>query len=122
MKEILKGRPVDGIFHRIPLFSADLADNLKDGSVKSVMGIQEITGPKTVMLTDGTVLEDIDAIIFCSGYDYPNLARHGNHGHANSSFDASGPSEQHYSSKYQCLYVLTSSTWVQASTCLELVS
>lgn len=70
IKEILKGRSVDGVLHRVPLFSEDLADNLKSGSVKSVMGIEEITGPKTVVLTDGTVLEDIDAIIFCSGYGY----------------------------------------------------
>ncbi|RGP71422.1 hypothetical protein FLONG3_7132 [Fusarium longipes] len=70
IKDVLKDRPVDGVFHRVPLFSEDLADNLKSGSVKSVRGIQEITGPKTVVLTDGTILEDIDAIIFCSGYGY----------------------------------------------------
>ncbi|RSL89192.1 hypothetical protein CEP51_001371 [Fusarium floridanum] len=63
-------RPIDGILHRIPIFSDDLADNLRDGRVKSVLGIQEVTGPKSVTLTDGTVLDDLDAIIFCSGYHY----------------------------------------------------
>ncbi|KAF5677928.1 monooxygenase [Fusarium heterosporum] len=70
MKELLKARPVDGFPHRIPAFSDDLADNIKSGSVKSVFGIKEVTGPKTLTLTDGTVLEDIDAVVFCSGYDY----------------------------------------------------
>lgn len=63
-------RPIDGILHRVPIFSDDLADNLRDGRVKSVLGIQEVTGPKSVTLTDGTVLDDLDAIVFCSGYHY----------------------------------------------------
>ncbi|KAI6772168.1 hypothetical protein HG530_003126 [Fusarium avenaceum] len=70
LKEILKARPVDGFPYRIPLFSDDFADNIKNGNIKSVFGIKEITGPKTIALTDGTVLEDIDAVVFCSGYDY----------------------------------------------------
>ncbi|EQB49312.1 hypothetical protein CGLO_11345 [Colletotrichum gloeosporioides Cg-14] len=60
-------RKLDGVEHRIPTFSNDLADNLRDGSVKAVTGVQEITGPKSVTLTDGTVLDDIDAIVVCSG-------------------------------------------------------
>ncbi|KAK2739837.1 dimethylaniline monooxygenase 2 [Colletotrichum kahawae] len=63
-------RKLDGVEHRIPSFSNDLADNLRDGSVKAVTGVKEITGPKSVTLTDGTVLDDIDAIIVCSGYHY----------------------------------------------------
>ncbi|KAH7008341.1 flavin-binding monooxygenase-like-domain-containing protein [Ilyonectria destructans] len=63
-------RQTDGILHRIPFFSDDLADNLRDGNIETVVGIEEITGPKSVALTDGRVLEDIDAIIFCSGYFY----------------------------------------------------
>lgn len=70
LKEVFGTRPVDGVLHRVPLFSEHLADNLKDGTVKSVQGIKEVTGPKTITLTDGTVLEDVDAIIFCSGYGY----------------------------------------------------
>lgn len=63
-------RKLDGVEHRIPTFSNDLADNLRDGSVKAVTGVKEITGPKSVTLTDGTVLDDIDAIVVCSGYHY----------------------------------------------------
>ncbi|KAF4970636.1 hypothetical protein FSARC_2417 [Fusarium sarcochroum] len=70
LKELFGGRPVDGVLHRVPLFSEDLANNLANGSVKSVLGIQEVTGPKSLILTDGTVLDDIDAIVFCSGYGY----------------------------------------------------
>ena len=38
--------------------------------MEAVTGIQEVSGPRSVTLTDGKGLEDIDAIIFCSGYEY----------------------------------------------------
>ncbi|KAL0932684.1 dimethylaniline monooxygenase 2 [Colletotrichum truncatum] len=63
-------RILDGVEHRVPLFSDDLADNLREGTTKAVAGISEIVGPKSVKLADDTVLEDIDAIIVCSGYHY----------------------------------------------------
>ncbi|KAH7165957.1 flavin-binding monooxygenase-like-domain-containing protein [Dactylonectria macrodidyma] len=63
-------RKMDGFPHRVPAFSDDLADNLRDGHIETVLGIEEVTGPRSVTLTDGRVLEDIDAIIFCSGYFY----------------------------------------------------
>ncbi|KAH6648794.1 flavin-binding monooxygenase-like-domain-containing protein [Truncatella angustata] len=62
--------PTAPMLHRVPIFSDDLAQNLRDGSVKSVVGVHEINGPRTVMLTDGSVLSDIDAIVICSGYHY----------------------------------------------------
>ena len=70
-------RPADSLLHRIPIFSDDLADNLRDDRVHAVRGIKEITGPKSVELTDGTVLEDLDAIVFCSGYLYAFSLVHG---------------------------------------------
>ncbi|KAM0546701.1 hypothetical protein ACHAPJ_010738 [Fusarium lateritium] len=70
LKKLLESRPVDGVLHRVPLFSEDFADNLQNGNVTSVLGIREVTGPKSLVLTDGTVLDDIDALIFCSGYGY----------------------------------------------------
>ncbi|KAF4344500.1 monooxygenase [Fusarium beomiforme] len=70
LKKVFGPRPVDGVLHRVPVFSEHLAENLKDGTVKSVHGIKEVIGPKTIILTDGTVLEHVDAIIFCSGYSY----------------------------------------------------
>ncbi|KAH8889101.1 FAD/NAD(P)-binding domain-containing protein [Thozetella sp. PMI_491] len=63
-------READGIPFRIPMFSDELIHNLESGIVETVQGIAEITGPRSVTLTDGTVLEDIDAIIVCSGYGY----------------------------------------------------
>ncbi|CAM1508216.1 Fc.00g050640.m01.CDS01 [Cosmosporella sp. VM-42] len=66
----LAPRSPDSVLHRIPFFSDDLAQNLRDGRIQAVTGIQEITGPKSVTLTDGSILDDIDTIIFCSGYHY----------------------------------------------------
>lgn len=63
-------RPIDGLMHRVPFFSDDLAQNLRDGRVEAVCGIDGVKGPKSVVLVDGTVLDDIDAIVFCSGYYY----------------------------------------------------
>lgn len=63
-------RVLQDMEHRIPFFSDDLAENLRDGITKAVAGVREISGPKSVTLTDGTVLDDIDAIIVCSGYHH----------------------------------------------------
>lgn len=43
--------------------------SLEDGSLQSVHGIKRFLGPKEVELNDGTILEDIDAVILCTGYD-----------------------------------------------------
>lgn len=63
-------RVMDGILHRVPFFSDDMADNLRESRIETVLGVQEVTGPKSVALTDGSVLEDIDAIVFCTGYQF----------------------------------------------------
>jgi dimethylaniline monooxygenase (N-oxide forming) len=63
-------RKADSPKHRIPVFSDDLADNLRDGSVQALPGISEVMGPKSIRFTDGRVIEDVDTIIFCSGYHY----------------------------------------------------
>ncbi|KAM0816745.1 putative Flavin-binding monooxygenase-like-domain-containing protein [Seiridium cardinale] len=62
--------PKAPMLHRVPIFSDDLAENLGNGSVKSVLGIREVTGPRSLKLVDGTSLDDIDAIVICSGYHY----------------------------------------------------
>ena len=41
---------------------------LAEGKVQSRPGISRFTGPKSVEFTDGTTLEDIDAVICCTGY------------------------------------------------------
>ncbi|KAK7408117.1 hypothetical protein QQX98_009708 [Neonectria punicea] len=42
---------------------------LRAGEVTSTAGFKRITGSKTVELDDGTLLEDVDAIIACTGYN-----------------------------------------------------
>lgn len=41
---------------------------LEDGRLRSMHGIKRFLGPKEVEMLDGEVLEDIDAIILCTGY------------------------------------------------------
>lgn len=63
-------RESDGIPHRVPMFSDDMEANIKSGIVETVQGIAEVSGSRSVTLSDKTVLDDIDAIIVCSGYTY----------------------------------------------------
>ncbi|KAH7012693.1 flavin-binding monooxygenase-like-domain-containing protein [Microdochium trichocladiopsis] len=63
-------RKIDCLPYRVPMFSDDLADNIRQGTVQTTQGIAEITGPRSVRMTDGTELDDIDAIVVCSGYTY----------------------------------------------------
>lgn len=41
---------------------------LQDGSLTSVHGIKRYVGPKAIEFNDGTVLDDIDSVIYCTGY------------------------------------------------------
>ena len=41
---------------------------LRDGSLASLPGIKHFTGPKSIEFTDGTILQDIDAVICATGY------------------------------------------------------
>lgn len=65
-----RAMPGAPLLHRFPVASNGLAENLKDGTVRSAVGIQEVSGPKSVTFTDGTIIDDLDAIIVCSGYHY----------------------------------------------------
>ncbi|KAI1839941.1 hypothetical protein JX266_013859 [Neoarthrinium moseri] len=65
-----RAAPTAPMIHRLPVFSDDLAYNLRDGSVQSVMGVREISGGRSVTFTDGTVVDDLDCIVICSGYHY----------------------------------------------------
>lgn len=62
--------PSAPMLHKIPIFSDDLAFNLRDGIVKSVASVRRAVGPRTIELDDGSVLDDLDAIVVCSGYHY----------------------------------------------------
>lgn len=63
-------RPAAHAFSQIPFFSDYLASYLRDGDIESVPGIEEVTGPQSVRLTGGRQIDDVDAIILCSGYRY----------------------------------------------------
>ncbi|KAE9365072.1 FAD/NAD(P)-binding domain-containing protein [Stipitochalara longipes BDJ] len=54
-------------FHTI-VCNEDLIPLIKEGKVTSTQGIKRIVGPKAVELNDGSVIEDVDAIIACVGY------------------------------------------------------
>ncbi|KAI1321100.1 putative dimethylaniline monooxygenase [Xylariaceae sp. FL0255] len=41
---------------------------LKDGSLETIGGFRRFTGPHSLELSDGTVLDDVDAVIFATGY------------------------------------------------------
>lgn len=47
----------------------DVLPCLRDGSIESVHGIRRFLGPKAVELLDGRVLDDIDAVVMCTGYE-----------------------------------------------------
>jgi dimethylaniline monooxygenase (N-oxide forming) len=53
--------------------SALIADDIyalfQSGFAEPVTGVRRISGPNTVELSDGRVLDEIDTIIFCTGYE-----------------------------------------------------
>jgi dimethylaniline monooxygenase (N-oxide forming) len=54
-------------FHTI-MCNDDLIPLVKEGKIISTRGIKRIAGPKAVELEDGSVIDNIDAIIACIGY------------------------------------------------------
>ncbi|KAH8675115.1 flavin monooxygenase-like protein [Ilyonectria robusta] len=46
----------------------DIIATLRDGRVESTAGVRKIVGPRSVELDDGTVLDEVDTIIACTGY------------------------------------------------------
>ncbi|XP_072179224.1 flavin-containing monooxygenase 5-like [Diadema setosum] len=59
---------------KLPMINAGLSDKIMNGDVRVRSGIQRVEG-STVILNDGSAVEDIDVIIFATGYDvkYPFL-------------------------------------------------
>ena len=48
--------------------SANIIPALRDGSLTSLPGIKRFIGPHSIEFEDGTVLEDVDAVICATGY------------------------------------------------------
>jgi len=52
-----------------PLVVDKMYDYMISGWAEPVDTIRRVLGPKSVELTDGRVLDDIDSIVYCTGYD-----------------------------------------------------
>lgn len=52
-----------------PVMADVLFQHLKSGFAEPVSTVKQIRGPKVVELTDGRILDDVDSIIYCTGYD-----------------------------------------------------
>ena len=61
--------PAPSVSTNAPLMANDIYPHLESGFAEPVSTVRKITGPKTVELQDGRLLTDIDAIVFCTGYD-----------------------------------------------------
>ena len=53
-----------------PLIADALYPHLQSGFCEPVDAIDKITGPKSIQLKSGRILENIDTIIYCTGYHY----------------------------------------------------
>ena len=62
--------PTPSVATTSPLVADAIYPFLKSGFAEPVSPVQQITGPKSMQLTDGRVLEDIDTIIYCTGYEF----------------------------------------------------
>jgi dimethylaniline monooxygenase (N-oxide forming) len=61
--------PAPSIAVTPPVIADEMYPLLESGFLKPCSQVKRITGPKSVELTDGTTLNDIDAIVYCTGYD-----------------------------------------------------
>jgi dimethylaniline monooxygenase (N-oxide forming) len=61
--------PAPSISVTAPLIADEIYPFLQSGFAEPVTEVRRIIGPKSVELTDGTTLTDIDTIIYCTGYD-----------------------------------------------------
>jgi dimethylaniline monooxygenase (N-oxide forming) len=52
-----------------PLVADEIYPLLRSGFATPVPEVKQITDARTVELVDGTILENIDAIVYCTGYD-----------------------------------------------------
>lgn len=67
--ESLTALPVPSLETTAPLLADELYPLLNSGFVKPVGAVKRVVGPKFVELADGRVIDDMDQIIYCTGYD-----------------------------------------------------
>jgi dimethylaniline monooxygenase (N-oxide forming) len=61
--------PAPSIATTTPLIADEIYALLESGKCEPVAAVAKITAPRTIELKDGRVLDDIDAIIYTTGYD-----------------------------------------------------
>ena len=61
--------PSIGLGQYVIVCNDSLIPYVKEGRIVSLPGIKRITGPKSVEMTDGRVIEGLDTIITCTGYN-----------------------------------------------------
>ena len=60
--------PYPSVTLSLPGASNSLIPLLREGKITSLSGIKQFMGPRSVEFDDGTILEDIDAVICATGY------------------------------------------------------
>lgn len=60
--------PAPSVTLSLPGATNTLIPLLKEGKITSLHGIKRFTGPRSIEFTDGTTLNDIDAVICATGY------------------------------------------------------
>ncbi|KAL3455537.1 dimethylaniline monooxygenase 3 [Aspergillus heterothallicus] len=60
--------PAPPLRHALPIITDDLVGELETGRALSVPRIRCITGKRSIQFEDNSTLNDIDVIVFCTGY------------------------------------------------------
>ncbi|KAK4570103.1 hypothetical protein LTR86_003073 [Recurvomyces mirabilis] len=60
--------PTPSLTKRNPTVSYYIYDALRAKKVISAHGIKRYAGPRSLEMDDGTILEDVDAVVYCTGY------------------------------------------------------
>ena len=60
--------PAPSLAVTTPLIASEIWPHFESGLCEPVKSVKRFTGPKTVELEDGRILEDIDSVIYCTGY------------------------------------------------------
>ena len=65
--------PEPGYFGNISatLINDDLVPALRDGRAESAYGVRRAVGPRSLEMDDGTILDNVDTVIACTGYRLP---------------------------------------------------
>jgi dimethylaniline monooxygenase (N-oxide forming) len=62
--------PAPSISTTTPVMWDQVNPHIEDGSVELIRNVECVSGPKSVKLFNGRVIDDLDAIVFCTGYQF----------------------------------------------------